>query len=94
MTARDAAADLSQVLNLAEFEALAVERMSAAAYGYVAGGAWDEITLREIVEAWQRFRFVPRVLLDVSTVDVSGRFLGRRCALPIAVAPTAAQALA
>lgn len=94
MTARDAAADLSQVLNLAEFEALAVERMSAAAYGYVAGGAWDEITLRESVEAWQRFRFVPRVLRDVSTVDVSGRFLGRRSALPIAVAPTAAQALA
>src|SRR5690349_24775789 len=68
--------------------------MSAPAYGYVAGGAWDEISLRESVEAWKRFRFVPRVLRDVSKVDVSGRFLGRRSALPIAVAPTAAQALA
>jgi 4-hydroxymandelate oxidase len=86
--------DLSAVVNLADFESLAVERMTAPAYGYVAGGAWDEITLRESVEAWQRYRFVPRVLRDVSAVDVSGRFLGRRAAMPVAVAPTAAQGLA
>jgi 4-hydroxymandelate oxidase len=86
--------DLTTVLNLADFEPLARERMTAPAYGYVAGGAWDEISLRESVEAWQRFRFVPRVLRDVMNVDVSGMFLGRRAALPIAVAPTAAQSLA
>lgn len=94
MTIEGAAVDLSRVVNLADFEPLAVERMSAAAYGYVAGGAWDEISLRESVEAWTRFRFVPRVLRDVRKVDVSGRFLGRKSALPIAVAPTAAQRLA
>src|SRR5215510_4421264 len=85
---------LAGVVNLADFEPLAVARMSAPAYGYVAGGAWDEISLRESVEAWRKFRFVPRVLRDVSNVDVSGRFLGRRSSLPIAIAPTAAQALA
>ena len=94
MTLDGAARDLSQVVNLADFEPLAVERMAAPAYGYVAGGAWDEISLRESVEAWTRFRFVPRVLRDVREVDVSGRFLGRRSALPIAIAPTAAQGLA
>jgi len=87
-------ADLSAVVNLSDFEALAVERMTPAAYGYVAGGAWDEISLRESVEAWTRFRFVPRVLRDVRTVDVSGTFLGRKAALPTAVSPTAAQGLA
>jgi 4-hydroxymandelate oxidase len=86
--------DLADVLNLADFEPLARERMAESAYGYVAGGAWDEITLRESVEAWRRFRFVPRVLRDVREVDVSGRFLGRASALPVAIAPTAAQGLA
>ena len=94
MTVQEPAVDLSKVVNLSDFEPLAVGRMTPAAYGYVAGGAWDEISLRESVEAWRKFRFVPRVLRDVSTVDVSGRFLGRKAALPIAIAPTAAQGLA
>ena len=94
MTVEDSTLDLSKVVNLADFEPLAIERMTAAAYGYVAGGAWDEISLRESVEAWRTFRFVPRVLRDVQHVDVAGRFLGRRSAMPIAIAPTAAQSLA
>lgn len=88
------ATDLDSVVNLQDFESLAHERMSTAAHGYVAGGAWDEISLAESVEAWRRFRFVPRVLRDVRNVEVSGSFLGRRSALPIAVAPMAAMDLA
>jgi len=88
------AIDLDSVVNLADFEPLARERMRGPAYDYVAGGAWDEITLGESVEAWQRYRFVPRVLSDVRSIDLSGSFLGRRFPLPIAVAPMAAQAMA
>src|SRR5215211_7353444 len=94
MTDLGAAADLARVANLAGFEALAGDRMSASAFGYVAGGAWDEISLRESVEAWTRYRFVPRVLRELRAADVSGSFLGRRSALPVAVAPTAVQGLA
>jgi 4-hydroxymandelate oxidase len=79
---------------LDDFEALARERMAAPAFDYVAGGSWDEITLRESVEAWQRFRFVPRVLRDIRSIDVSGSFLGRKAALPIGIAPMAVQRLA
>ena len=46
--------------------------MTGPAFDYVAGGAWDEITLAESVEAWRRYRFVPRVLRDVRTIDVCG----------------------
>jgi isopentenyl diphosphate isomerase/L-lactate dehydrogenase-like FMN-dependent dehydrogenase len=88
------AVDLAAVVNLADFEPLARERMLGPAYDYVAGGAWDEVTLRESVEAWQRYRFVPRVLRDVRSIDSSGTFLGRRFPLPIAIAPMAAQAMA
>ena len=86
--------DLDVVVNLADFEPLARARMLGPAYDYVAGGAWDEVTLSESVEAWQSYRFVPRVLRDLRTIDVAGSFLGRPSALPIAIAPMAAQAMA
>ena len=86
--------DPDSVVNLAEFEPLARERMLGPAFDYVAGGAWDEITLAENVEAWQRHRFVPRVLRDVRSLDVTGTFLGRPSALPIAIAPMAVQGMA
>jgi 4-hydroxymandelate oxidase len=86
--------ELDGIVNLAGFEALARERMLAPAFDYVAGGAWDEITLAESVDAWRRYRFVPRVLRDLRSIDVSGGFLGRSSTLPVAVAPMAAQALA
>lgn len=88
------AVDLASILNLSEFEPFARERMAGPAFDYVAGGAWDEITLRESVEAWARYRFVPRVLRDVHDIDLSGSFLGRPSALPVAIAPMAAQRLA
>ena len=87
-------AELARIVNLAELEPFAVERMTGPAYDYVAGGAWDEVTLQESVDAWRRYRFVPRVLRELRTIDVSGAFLGRPSALPIAVAPMAAQGLA
>jgi 4-hydroxymandelate oxidase len=89
-----APAELAHIVNLSEFEPVAIERMTGPAYDYVAGGAWDEVTLRESVEAWRRPRFVPRVLREMRSIDVSGSFLGRRSALPVAIAPMAAQGLA
>ena len=86
--------DLDAIVKLADFEPHARERMLGPAYDYVAGGAWDEITLRESVEAWQAYRFVPRVLTDLRTIDPSGTFLGRHFPLPIAIAPMAAQTMA
>ena len=86
--------DLGTIVKLADFEPHGLQRMLGPAYDYVAGGAWDEITLRESVEAWQEYRFVPRVLTDLRTVDPSGTFLGRRFPLPIAIAPMAVQTMA
>jgi 4-hydroxymandelate oxidase len=86
--------DLASIPNLDAFEAHARARMTEAAFDYVAGGSWDEITLLEASEAWRRHRFVPRVLREIEGIDVSGSFLARRSALPIAVAPMAVQALA
>ena len=86
--------ELAAIVNLNEFEGPARARMSGPNFDYVAGGSWGEITLAENDAAWREFRFIYRVLTDIRRVDVSGSFLGRPSALPIAIAPMAAQALA
>lgn len=86
--------DLTAIVDLHEFETLARGRMTGPNVDYVAGGSWDEITLAENDEAWRRFRFLPRVLADIRTVDVAGSFLGRPASMPVGIAPMAAQAMA
>ena len=86
--------DLDEVVRLADFEAPARERMDPAAWTYYAGGAYDEHVLRDTVEAWDAFRLRPRVLTDVSSVDLSTTILGRPVALPIGIAPAALHGLA
>jgi 4-hydroxymandelate oxidase len=81
-------------VNLAEFEALACERMTRQAFDYVAGGAGDERTLEENRAAFERLTLRPRVLVDVSTVDTTTTVLGQRIAFPVLVAPTAFLTLA
>ncbi len=86
--------NLASVVSLGDFEALARERLEPAAWDYLAGGAEDEITLAGNLAAFRRRRLLPRVLVDVAQVDLRCRVLGRDVALPIGVAPVAAQALA
>lgn len=94
MVARLDPAALATILSLDAFESPARQRMQGSAFDYVAGGSWNETTLAENDAAWRRFRFVPRVLTDIRSIDVGGAFLGRPSSLPIAVAPMAAQRLA
>jgi isopentenyl diphosphate isomerase/L-lactate dehydrogenase-like FMN-dependent dehydrogenase len=86
--------DPASVVSLGDFEALARDRMDPVAWDFVAGGAGDEITLAENVAAFRRRRLLPRVLVDVTAIDLRRRVLGREVALPIGIAPVAAQALA
>lgn len=47
-------------VNLADYETLVRERLDPGAWGYLAGGADDEITLAEKVAAFRRLRLLPR----------------------------------
>jgi 4-hydroxymandelate oxidase len=86
--------DLDQVVRVADFEAPARQRLHPAAWAYYAGGAGDERTLRDNLDAWDRFRLRPRVLVDVSDIDLSTTILGRPVAMPIGVAPAALHGMA
>ncbi len=68
-----------------------IERMGEGAHGYFAGGAGDEITLRDNEASWSRLALLPRMLVDVSTCDPSVSVLGRDLPHPIVVAPMAYQ---
>ncbi|MDX6680396.1 MAG: 4-hydroxymandelate oxidase [Solirubrobacteraceae bacterium] len=81
------------MLLLGKLEEQAREQLPRAHYDYFAGGAGDEQTLAENVAAWRRVWISPRVMVDVSDVDTSCRLLGRRLALPLLLAPMAAQRL-
>jgi 4-hydroxymandelate oxidase len=81
------------LLSLDALEALAEERLSSVAFAYIAGGSWDEWTLRENVAAFRRRRLWPRVLVDVSKIETRGEILGREAALPLGLAPAAEQGL-
>jgi isopentenyl diphosphate isomerase/L-lactate dehydrogenase-like FMN-dependent dehydrogenase len=85
---------MSLPLTLADFERAAAEALGPGPLGYFAGGAGDELTLRENVDAWRRIEIRPRVMIDVTTRDTGTELLGRRREHPLVVAPTAFNALA
>ena len=78
---------------LRRLEDRARKRLPAGVYDYFAGGAGDERTLRENPEAWRRWWIRPRVMVDVTRVETATTLLGADLALPVALAPIAAQRL-
>jgi 4-hydroxymandelate oxidase len=84
----------SDLLNVWEYERAAEERLEPGAFGYFAGGANDEWTLRENLAAFARWVLRPRVLVDVSATTPATTVLGTEISLPVLVAPTAFQRMA
>jgi 4-hydroxymandelate oxidase len=78
---------------LGKLEARARELVPESHYDYFAGGAGDEQTLADNVAAWRKVWIRPRVMVDVGSIDTSCALLGRRLALPLLLAPMAAQRL-
>jgi isopentenyl diphosphate isomerase/L-lactate dehydrogenase-like FMN-dependent dehydrogenase len=81
------------LINVADFERVAAKKLDAGSLGYFAGGAGDELTLRDNVAAWSRWRLRPRVLVDVSAVSAEAELLGAPVSMPLLVAPVAYQRL-
>jgi isopentenyl diphosphate isomerase/L-lactate dehydrogenase-like FMN-dependent dehydrogenase len=81
-------------VNVWDYERLAEEKLDANAHAYFAGGAGDEVTLRENLAAFERWKLRPRVLVDVESVSTQTTVLGTEIALPVLIAPLALQRLA
>ncbi|WP_277053112.1 alpha-hydroxy acid oxidase [Zestomonas thermotolerans] len=83
-----------EIAAVADYEPFARERMSAQAWAYIAGGAADELTLRDNCAAFQRLRLRSRVLRDLRGGHTRLELFGRTFDHPILLAPVAYQKLA
>ena len=71
----------------------APERVPPEVWCYFEGGAGDEVTLRANVAAYGRWRFRPRMLVDVSEITLATTLLGTPVSMPLGIAPFAMQRL-
>src|SRR5687768_2652912 len=80
--------------DLFDYAKLAPSHMTAIGWEYISGGAADELTLRWNRESYDRIRLRPRILVDVSQIDMRVTLFGRELPFPILLAPTAYHKLA
>jgi (S)-2-hydroxy-acid oxidase len=81
-------------VNVNEFQELARRALPKMYFDFYNGGAEDQHTLKENEEAFHRIIFRPRVLVDVSRIDMSTTILGYPTSAPIMIAPTGMHKLA
>ena len=72
---------------LHQFVPAARKNLDDGAWDYLFGGAETETTQRRNRHALDRLAFRPRVMRDVTGLDASTDFLGRKLRLPIILAP-------
>jgi L-lactate dehydrogenase (cytochrome) len=75
-------------LNIDELRLRARRSVPRAVFDFIDGAAEDEVTLRRNRAAFALHALVPRVGVDVSTVDLSTTVLGQPLAAPLVLAPT------
>lgn len=78
---------------LSLLEQKAKEKLDPRAYDYVAGGAGGENTMRANLEAFYRWRIVPRMFRNVSVTKISIELLGTRLPAPILLGPVGVQGI-
>jgi L-lactate dehydrogenase (cytochrome) len=77
----------ARIINVADLRSAAHRRLPKAVFDYLDGGADDEITMRDNLEAFAERRFRPRSAVDVGELDLSVTVLGGKIDLPIMLGP-------
>ena len=85
---------VSNCLNIADLETVCRRRMGKEGLDYYTSAADDELTLRENRSAFQRVFLIPRVLVNVKSVDLSAQLLGTACSMPLYISACALGKLA
>ena len=79
---------LAECFTIADLRKLAQKKLPKVMFDYVDGGAEDELTLQWNRQSFSNYEFVPRVLRDVSHIDLSTTVQGVNLKIPIISAPT------
>jgi len=80
--------------SLVDFRGQAEQILDPRIYGFFAGGAGDEVSLRENELAFSRLKLLPRVLRDLPAIETEVTLFGCRLSMPVIVSPTAFHRLA
>jgi lactate 2-monooxygenase len=77
-----------------DWECAAEEKLDPGAFGYIAGGAGAEETMRANLDAFRNWRLRPRMLTGNVTRDLSVEVLGLRSPAPFLLAPVGVLSIA
>ncbi|KAI8140899.1 putative mitochondrial cytochrome b2 [Fennellomyces sp. T-0311] len=87
--AREKMPRLEEMYNAFDFESVARTVLRTEAWNYYSTGADDEVSMRENHNAFHRIWLRPRVMIDVSKVDMSTTMLGTKVSMPLYITATA-----
>jgi L-lactate dehydrogenase (cytochrome) len=73
--------------NVTDYRGLAKARIPHFLFEYIDGGSYDEETLRRNVEDLRAIALRPRVLRDVSAIDLKTSLFGHEWAMPVGLGP-------
>jgi L-lactate dehydrogenase (cytochrome) len=84
---------MRHILSLDDFEKAARRHLPRPIYGYVSGAAEDNLTRTDNRQVFSEYRFVTRVLRNVSARSQATELFGRTYAMPFGIAPMGISAL-
>jgi L-lactate dehydrogenase (cytochrome) len=76
-----------RIATVADMREEARRRMPRPVFDYMVGAAFDEITLRANTADFEKIRFRPRGLRDVSTRNLATTLFGHAASMPVAFSP-------
>jgi isopentenyl diphosphate isomerase/L-lactate dehydrogenase-like FMN-dependent dehydrogenase len=79
--------------NIEDLRRIAEKRLPRVAYDFLAGGTEDDVTLKHNRAAFERIRFRPRTLVNVSGRSQQVSVFGKTFNSPFGIAPTGAAGL-
>ena len=82
------------ILNLQDFEHAAQKRLPKCIFGFIQGGAEDEVSVKNNREAFNRYKLLPRVMVDTTARSTQTETFGHIWNAPFAIAPMGAMAVA
>jgi 4-hydroxymandelate oxidase len=83
-----------ELVNVFDYEKLAQTRLAPPLWDFFSGGSDDEVTMRECRAAFERIKLRPRVLVDVSEIDMRCTVLDTPVSMPLLIAPMASHCIA
>jgi len=79
---------VSRCHSIADLRRVAKRRLPRVMFDYMDGGAEDEVALYGNCAAFDAWRLIPRVLVDVAEVELGTEIMGQKSELPLVIAPT------